>query len=110
MARETLQRGIAVGIGYPMAWVTYYVAWKMFISELKSEIGTRSFNYLIKAHEKFGKGGVLTIEVLRSYSREELLSFYGIGDKTAERILSFKTSHEKFIMKVKKNLREKEVV
>lgn len=89
MARETLQRGITVGIGYPMAWVTGYIVWKMFISELKSEIGTRSFNYLIKAHEKFGKGGVLTVEILRSYSQEELLSFYGIGEKTVEKIQSF---------------------
>ena len=112
--RETLRRGISIGIGYPMAWVTCYIVWKglqsMFISELKKEIGTRSFNYLIKAHKKFGKGSVLTIEVLRSYSQEELLSFYGIGEKTTERILSFKTSREKYIMKIKKNLREKEVV
>lgn len=87
MARETR------GVYYPMSWVTDYIVWKalqsMFISELKSEIGTRSFNYLIKAHEKFGKGGVLTVEILRSYSREELLSFYGIGDKTVEKIQSF---------------------
>jgi endonuclease III-like uncharacterized protein len=117
--RETLQRGIAMMIAYHMASITGYLIWKhfqlKFISELKSEIGTRSFNYLIKAHRKFGKGGELTVAVLRGYSREELLSFYGIGEKTVERILSFKTSREKYIMKIqrnlkKENLKEKEVV
>lgn len=113
--RGTLQRGIAMMIGYHMGWTVCYLVWKhfqlKFISELKKEIGTRSFNYLIKAHKKFGKEGALTVEVLRSYSREELLSFYGIGEKTVERINSFKTSNEKFFMKLKKeNLKEKEVV